>query len=63
MERTDPSATFDPTAEREFIQRRIAEIDRHVPSKPVNLWIVIVGGLVTGPALFAAGALFAKYFL
>ena len=62
---SNASACRDPTADRDKINRWIAEIDRRIDEgfRPMPVWPLMIGALVTGATLVAAGTLFAKYCL
>ena len=58
-------ACRDPAADRDKMNRWIAEIDRRIDEgfRPKPVWPLMIGALVTGATLVAAGTLFAKYCL
>ena len=65
MHTPDTPAHRDLAAERDKINRWIAEIDRRFDAgfEPRPVWPMMIGAVVTGFALVAAGMLFAKYCL
>lgn len=57
-------STDNRTAEVEYIRKRLADIEARMhQTKATPVWIVVLTGLVGGPLLFVAGALFAKYLM